>query len=356
MRVLIIDTCYPAFLTSHYAQRPGLADVSYEGQWQALMDRFFGTSDAYSHFLGKLGHSAHELVVNCQPLQQAWARENGVRPRNRRLAPGRSLVLAQVEAFRPDVVYLQDLNALSRRTLRTLRKQSLLVVGQIASKPPSRPQLVGFDLLLTSFPHYVERFRNLGIESEYFRIGFDPRVLEHVASEPQSAEVVFVGGLARGPHAHGNELLERVARRTPVEFWGYKANLWPPDSAIRRAYRGEAWGLDMFRVLARSKIALNRHIDVAENHANNMRLYEATGVGTLLITDAKSNLSELFEPGEEVVTYVNEDELVEKISHYLDDESDRNRVARAGHERTLRDHTYEARMRELIAILTRHMK
>ena len=62
----------------------------------------------------------------------------------------------------------------------------------------------------------------------------------------------------------------------------------------------------MYRVLARSKIALNRHIDVAEDHANNMRLYEATGVGTFLITDAKRNLSELFEPGEEVVTYADE--------------------------------------------------
>ena len=36
----------------------------------------------------------------------------------------------------------------------------------------------------------------------------------------------------------------------------------------------------MYRVLRQSKIALNRHSDVAEDHANNMRLYEATGVGT----------------------------------------------------------------------------
>ena len=69
-------------------------------------------------------------------------------------------------------------------------------------------------------------------------------------------------------------------------------------------------------------------------HATNMRLYEATGVGTLLITDAKRNLPDLFEPDEEVVTYSSEDELIEKIEHYLSDEAERIRIAHAGqHER-----------------------
>ena len=46
-----------------------------------------------------------------------------------------------------------------------------------------------------------------------------------------------------------------------------------------------------------TRIVVNRHIDVAEGYANNMRLYEATGMGALLITDRGRNLGELFEPG-----------------------------------------------------------
>jgi spore maturation protein CgeB len=356
VRVLIVDTCYPAFLTSHYSERPELADATYEIQWRALMDRFFGTSDAYSHYLGELGHEAHELVVNCVPMQQAWARERGARlTKQLGLFQARSPVLAQAEEFRPDVVYVQDLNALSPRLLRTLRAHSRLLVGQIASKAPPARQLAPFDLVLTSFPHFVTKFREQGLGSDYFRIGFDPRVLHHVGSEARTEEVVFVGGLARGPHARGNEILERAARRTPIDFWGYKVNRWPADSAIRRHYRGEAWGLDMYRVLARARIALNRHIDVAEDYANNMRLYEATGVGTLLLTDAKRNLGDLLEPGKEVVTYASEDELLEMIHHYLDHEDERARIARAGQERTLRQHTYGHRMRELEAILGRYL-
>ena len=53
MRILIIDTCYPAFLRSHYRSAPSLAQASYLEQWRALMDTFFGTADAYLHNLAR---------------------------------------------------------------------------------------------------------------------------------------------------------------------------------------------------------------------------------------------------------------------------------------------------------------
>ena len=57
----------------------------------------------------------------------------------------------------------------------------------------------------------------------------------------------------------------------------------------------------MFRILASSRIVLNRHITDARQYANNMRLYEATGVGSLLVTDAKENLADLFRKALETV-------------------------------------------------------
>ena len=37
-----------------------------------------------------------------------------------------------------------------------------------------------------------------------------------------------------------------------------------------------------------AKITINRHIDVSENYANNMRLFEASGCGALLISRSAS--------------------------------------------------------------------
>ena len=49
--------------------------------------------------------------------------------------------------------------------------------------------------------------------------------------------------------------------------------------------------------------------------------------------------------------YVRADELVEKISDYLDSDDERRAIGRAGRERTLRGHGYGRRMEDLLSIL-----
>jgi spore maturation protein CgeB len=372
VRVLVVDTYYPAFLEAHYAQRPGLGGKSYDAQLEALMYRSFGTSDAYSHHLRELGHEATELVVNCLPLQQRWAREHGRVGIAGRLTelPGRAgaavryrflheVARAQVATFDPHVVYVQDLWFFRRDELDRMRGEGRLVVGQIASQPPGADIVRGFDLITTSFPHYVERFRAAGVGSEYFPIAFDERVLERLRAngvdpDPRSHRevgVAFVGGLNAGVHPAGVALVERLARRLPLEAWGYGGDVLPADSPLRARYRGEAWGLDMYGALARARISLNRHIEAAEGFANNMRIFESTGVGSLLVTESAPNLGDLFEPGREVVAYDDEEDLVARVEHYLTHDDERREVAAAGQERTLREHTYGRRIAELADML-----
>jgi spore maturation protein CgeB len=83
-----------------------------------------------------------------------------------------------------------------------------------------------------------------------------------------------------------------------------------------------------------------------------MRLYEATGVGTLLITDAKVNLRDMFEPDQEVVIYRDAQECVAKLRYYLSHPDDAVAIAAAGQRRTIREHTYADRMRQLTQILS----
>jgi spore maturation protein CgeB len=374
VRIAVVDTYYPAFVAEHYRLRPELRRASYNEQLGALMDRCFGTSDAYSRHLSELGHEAVDVVVNCFELQSAWAREHsgsallrltGSLP-TRVGAAARSRFLhdvanTQIERVDPEVVYLQDLWFFRRKELDAFRAQGRLVVGQIASAPPGIELLRGFDLITTSFPHFVKRFRDAGIDSEYFKIGFYERVLDRLRAngvEPspdadRPDAVSFIGGLDPTIHSQGTALLERLAKRVPISVWGYGAAALSPDSPIRANYCGEAWGLDMYEALSRSRISINRHIDVAEGYANNMRLFETTGVGALLLTEAAPNLADLFEPGKEVVTYEGEGDLLEKIEHYLRHDEERLEIAAAGQKRTLSEHTYRTRMAELAAILER---
>ena len=112
----------------------------------------------------------------------------------------------------------------------------------------------------------------------------------------------------------------------------------------------------MYEVLASSRITLNRHIEAAEGHANNMRLYEATGVGALLATDDGANLGDLFDPGREVVSYKSADDLIEILRRYTADDEARREVAAAGQQRTLREHTYSKRIPELAGMLESRLR
>ncbi|MCK9387001.1 MAG: glycosyltransferase [Sulfuritalea sp.] len=374
MKILVVDTYYPAFLASVYRETPGLFSVTYQKQLDVLLSQCFGTSDFYSRHLNGLGCAARDLIVNCVPLQSAWAKKAGQRfpgmfmripPRAFRIPmvgrvlaalPGLlDIAIAQVREFSPDVLYCQDLSFFPPESLAALRKEVKLVVGQIACPLPPGPFLAGYDLILTSFPHFVPRLKAKGIASEYFRIGFDTRVLEHLGEVAKDVDASFVGGISRH-HGKAIPVLEYLALNTPIQFFGYGADSLDRDSPIAARHHGEVWGLDMYRALARSRVTLNRHINVAENNANNMRLYEATGVGTLLITDRKDNLSELFEIGKEVVAYSSKEEAAELINYYLAHPDEAEAIARAGQARTLDEHTYQRRMEELVPILQRYLE
>ncbi len=276
----------------------------------------FGTSDAYSHALTELGHEATELVANCSPLQRAWARETRA-PRCPLALISRGgraqrvallmIALSQVRAWRPDVVYVQDLWFFPRPVLARLRQHARLIAGQIASpSPPRRRTLRGYDLVVTSFPHFVRTFEALGVDSAYLPLAFDARVLDALRARgvdpslspaERPIAVAFVGGVDARVHERGVRLLECAVQVSDLQIWGYGRETLPLSSPLRAHHHGQAWGLDMYEILARSRIVLNRHIAAAGGYANNMRLYEATGAGALLVTDHGRNLGEALRPG-----------------------------------------------------------
>jgi spore maturation protein CgeB len=366
LRIAIVDTCYQAFLVSHYRANPGLADTSYERQHRALLDRSFGTSDAYSRNLRELGHEATELIANCRPMQLKWAQERSLRlPVAAKLRPARlnwgtlrRILDAQIEELDPDVVYVQDVTHVDRLRARALDGRYL--VAQVGSQLPSLEVLGRYDLVTTLVPPLVNRLRALDLDAEYLSAAFDEAVLarlegEGVAAAPGADRrhpVSFVGSIhSDRVHRGGVQLLERLCSDVHLEVWGpIDANL-ARSSPIRSRHRGQAWGIDMYRVLAQSRIAVNRHGDFAGGYAANMRMFEATGVGALLMTEAAMNLPDFFEPGREVVAYDGVDDLVEKIRHFLEHEDERRRIAAAGQRRTLTEHTYGQRIRKLAGML-----
>jgi len=98
-------------------------------------------------------------------------------------------------------------------------------------------------------------------------------------------------------------------------------------------------------------ITINTHGRIAGDDANNLRLFEATGMGTLLVTDARRNMGQLFKTGSEVVTYGDARDCAGVVRHFLDHPAEATAIAAAGQRRTMRDHTWANRMARLTELV-----
>ena len=391
MKVLVIDTDYSDFLVWLYAQHEGMALQPYAEQLRLRQESLYGVADFYASNLRKLGHEAYDIYPNNPYLQAAWAREHGatgssaesrwVAPLWRRakdflsdasthrlgsFLPRRywgaraftcryDVLLAQIRYYQPDVLLNLAVIDLSSQFMKEVRPYVRFMAGQhAATQMAEDADLSMYDLLLSSFPPTVEYFKKKGVRARLSRLAFEPCILSVLGGDDRKQEISFAGSFF-DVHSSRVKFIESVCQRVPqLRIWSGNLSALPLHSSLHGHYMGQAWGRDMYQVLRSSQITLNHHGDVAP-YANNMRLFEATGVGTCLITDWKENLKEMFEPGKEVLTYRSPDECAELIQYYLEHDEERRAIGYAGQTRTLREHTYYLRMQEFTDMVGAHV-
>jgi spore maturation protein CgeB len=155
-------------------------------------------------------------------------------------------------------------------------------------------------------------------------------------------KVSFVGS------AYGNRRrwIEQLARRgIEVDCFGYG---WP---------KGPVAAADIPRIVRESVVSLNfgdsglhvRGLRLYRSRQIKARVFEVPGAGGFLLTQAADGLERFYHDGNEITVFGDANELAAKIRYYLEHLDERDRIAIAGHERTVRDHTYTRRFEELLA-------
>jgi spore maturation protein CgeB len=77
------------------------------------------------------------------------------------------------------------------------------------------------------------------------------------------------------------------------------------------------------------------------------RTFEIPGYGGFLLSETADDLERYYRPGEEIGTFADADELVEKVHYYLGHDEERSHIRENGYRRTISEHTYEARFRQI---------
>ncbi len=190
-------------------------------------------------------------------------------------------------------------------------------------------------------------FRAAGIDSRFLPLAFDHRLVEP-DDRTRNDEVVFVGARYASRERTLSMLVEAGV---PVRAFGRDWSTHPVDRLRtwdwrrpdvpggRDLARGDAYG-----EMAAGLATLNIHGD---QDGLTMRTFEASGVGGLQLVD-RSDLSGLYEPGVELLTWETDADLVELCRRAAHDVGWADAVRQAGRRRTLAEHTFDHR----VAVLT----
>lgn len=362
MKFLLLHTFYEPYLNNFFGGRPELAAASYDKQGEELINDGFGAVHMYTPYLRNLGYETQLVIANCAQTQAKWLSENGVSfPDTSNWV--KDVTRLQIEAFKPDVLYIGNPLLFDSNFLNSLSWRPRLTMGWRAASIPEGTNWTGFDVMLSHLSSCRSQALQLGAKAaEHFMPGFPQFIAEAVRNEKQDYDVVFSGQWTP-EHARRNHLIQEISK-APLGWGGefsigyFIASAQPEllPAGVAMHNQGARWGLDMYRALKRGKIVINAEINLAQGEAGNMRLFETTGAGAFLLTEHHQNIGKYFEPGVEIETFQNEKELVAKIYHYLDHPKERELIAQRGQQRCLRDHSSDRRAEELDLIIRKHLQ
>jgi len=350
---LFVNRLDDAFLLAHYAAQGRLSAACYGEQLSSLVAASAGTFGFRSRGLRRAGWLVADLVRNAAAMQQAWCRENNLETKER------EVLAEQVRQLAPDVVCVDSPGDIPRARLEALRPPNGLLVGDCSSPHGDAGALDAFDLVLTAHPDVAARRRASGAPCHFQPYAFEPRVLGRVAPRAwreRSSWVTFVptAGVFRDS---ATRFRREVVEKTPSGLWGERVASRPAAPQRDAPCDGEGSGTARFAQLADAKVVVHPPSDrLQDDGRDEAPMYEATGYGAMVLTEYRAGLDELFVLGEEIVAYRSAEECASLLRYYAAHPDKAARIASAGQARTLRDHTYEVRMRATGEVLRRHLE
>jgi spore maturation protein CgeB len=385
---------YSGYLESFYRRHTETSGMSYSDHLDFLLADTTEFVASYLRNFRKLGVQNDCIISNDDRLQTKWAITKGIDPEKKW-----DILFDQIDSFRPDIILIENLRFVNNEFLIRVRNNipglKIITANHCSPfSPKVLDSLKGVDFVFTCTPGLKESIEKMGIRSYLIYHGFDSDQLKRLEGVTVKAEngLVFSGSLITGGNFHAKRinLIERILKENlPIELYvdlekGYRirikqsiyyfsqllkltglknifkdsailqygsSKVSPYSKALLKKMHPPVFGIDMLELFMKSGIVLNFHIGIAGDYAGNIRMFEATGAGSCLLTDNKKNMPDLFEIGKEVIVYDSEDDCIEKIKWLLDHEEERNKIAMAGKKRTLNHHTVANRCEAIATIL-----
>lgn len=260
-------------------------------------------------------------------------------------------IYARFRAFRPDLVLLNKPVGVPPRLVRWMAARVPTVMWYRDLRVPPDPAIVArareVDTLFLTAGGQIDDFRAAGVRRPlYLPDGADPTLDRPGRVRPDMAcDVAYIG--SADPYRTG--LLARIAERYRVRTYGRH---WESRAAevgwTGRSVTGDDFGDAC--ASARIVLGIERGFQMqaqVDRYTSN-RIFRVLVAGGFHLTYGTSGARALFRDGEHCAFYGDENELFDRIEHYLTHEDERERIRENGRRFVLAHHTLDHRVHNLL--------
>jgi len=224
--------------------------------------------------------------------------------------------------------------------------------------------------------HYClvpEKFRL----EDYKRVGANPIYCQEAANPniykpydiDKDIDISFVGQRYADRYKYIRDLYnaklkikvfgENWQKTSGKSYFGIKSiyNLIRKDKPVPASVMGRYISdEEMVRLYSRSKINLgfaNCYSSSGEEPIKQVRLrdFEVPMSGGFYLTEYFEELTDFFIPDKEIVFFKNSKDCIEKTKYYLTHDKEREDIRLAGHQRALKDHSWQKRLKDAFQIM-----
>jgi spore maturation protein CgeB len=228
--------------------------------------------------------------------------------------------------------------------------------------------LHAYDHVLYHSPAYS---RDLGMEEKLFYCGakrteflplgsFDAlcdskKTATNILAHEREFDVVFVGALA----PNKMHLIATVKKALGKRMKLYGLATLKKNVYFNLKYGFPGWVAPLpfeqyISLYQRTKIGVNVH-NRGDYTVGGYRLFDLPANGIMQISDGGPYLDSFFKVKEEIESYINADELIDKIKYYLSHDEERERIALNGFRRVKRDYKIAYLLRKAGEFIARGM-
>lgn len=275
-------------------------------------------------------------------------------------------LLHEIREFNPDVVLVFCGLFLDRSSISIIRNWGFKLAVWFIDDPYyfdwSRELSLLYDYVFTQDRDCVSLYRNYGCSRVFhLPLASDLEVYRPVTvGSHYQSDICFIGS------AFSNRLdfiaqISEYLKTKNVLILGQWWERLPTCSVLKEMVRPLDWisAKDVCHYYNGAKIVFNLHRTeytdgFNQNHTGvkassvNNRIFDIASTCSFLMTDWRSDLEQYFIPGEEIETFQDTKEFIEKCEFYLENKDIRENIARKGYERTTKENTFDIRIKKML--------